>query len=71
LWPLLLAGFHISDSEMRTALMALLEHPGPQMCFDTRAGIELVKEYWDLLDRGEPLTHWELLNRDNRRVLYF
>lgn len=56
--------------EMRTALLALLEHPGPQMCFDTRAGIQLLKEYWSQQESGAELSHWEVLNGELHRCLF-
>ncbi|TXT08901.1 hypothetical protein VHUM_03029 [Vanrija humicola] len=74
LWPLLLAGFHIGgDLEAREPLLQLLEHPGPHMCFDTRAGIHLLKEYWRQQDAGgggSSLTHWQVSDGQLHRNLF-
>ncbi|BEJ10616.1 hypothetical protein CspHIS471_0100380 [Cutaneotrichosporon sp. HIS471] len=69
LWPLMLAGFHLGH-EGREPLIRLLEHPGPQKCFDTRACIRLIKEFWDRQDRGVPVSHWEMLRADAHRCLF-
>lgn len=58
--------------EMRTACLSLLEYPGPHMCFDSRAGIRLLKEFWEQQDAHSPgqLSHWQVSNGELHRCLF-
>lgn len=43
------------------------------MCFDTRAGIHLLKEYWRQQDAGgggNSLTHWQVSDGQLHRSLF-
>lgn len=69
----MLAGFHLgSDMEARAACMRLLEWPGPHMCFDSRAGIQLLKEFWEQQDKDSPahVSHWQVLHGELHRSLF-
>lgn len=55
---------------MRKALLELLEHPGPQRCFDTLSGLDLIREYWTQQDSGADIAHWEVLNGELHRCLF-
>lgn len=70
LWPLLQAGFHLGDTDLRDPVMDLLENSGQHKCFDTLAGIALLKDYWAEQDRGVAVSHWQVSDGRHHRSLF-
>lgn len=50
--------------------MDLLENSGQHKCFDTLAGIALLKEYWAEQDRGVAVSHWQVSDGRHHRSLF-
>lgn len=69
-WPLLQAGFHLGDTDLRDPVMDLLENSGQHKCFDTLAGIALLKDYWAEQDRGVAVSHWQISDGRYHRSLF-